>query len=100
LGGVAAAPPGPLWTAAACFVLTNICAAMAWRVALRACGTSLTIVDATARYCIGSGINAVAPLHAGSAVRLALFARKTEGGAWTVGGAAAAVAAIRAMWLV
>jgi hypothetical protein len=29
-----------------------------------------------------------------------LFARKTEGGAWTVGGAAAAVGAIRGTWLV
>jgi uncharacterized membrane protein YbhN (UPF0104 family) len=98
--GVAAAPPGPLWAAAVCFTLTNICAALAWRVTLRACGTPLTVGDAAARYCVGSGVNAVAPLHAGSAVRLALFARVTEGGAWTVGGAAAAVGAIRGIWLV
>ena len=100
LTGVAAAPPGPLWGAAVCFVLTNVCAALAWRVALRACGTPFTVGDAAARYCVGSGVNAVAPLHAGSAVRLALFARRTEGGAWTVGGAAAAVGAIRGVWLV
>ena len=100
LSGVAAAPPGPLWAAAACFVLTNVCAALAWRVALRSCGTPFEVVDAAARYCVGSGVNAVAPLHAGSAVRLALFARRTEGGAWTVGGAAAAVGAIRGVWLV
>ena len=100
LGGVAAAPPGPLWVAAACFTLTNVCAAMAWRVALRACGTPLSVGDAAARYGVGCGVNAIAPLHAGSAVRVALFARRTEGGAWTVGGAAAAVGAIRAVWLV
>jgi uncharacterized membrane protein YbhN (UPF0104 family) len=100
VSGVAAAPPGPLWGAAACFVLTNVCAALAWRVALRACGTPLTAVDAAARYCVGSGVNAVAPLHAGSAARLALFARLTDGGVWTVGGAAAAVGAIRGLWLV
>jgi uncharacterized membrane protein YbhN (UPF0104 family) len=100
LSGVAAAPPGPLWVAAACFVGTNVCAALAWRVAIRSCGTQLEVLDAAARYCVGSGINAVAPLHAGSAVRLALFARRTEGGAWTVGGAAAAVGAIRGVWLI
>ena len=99
LSGIAAAPPGPLWAAAVCFVLTNVCAAMAWRLALRACGTQFTVGDAAARYCVGSGVNAVAPLHAGSALRLALFARRTEGGAWTVGGAAAAVGAIRSVWL-
>lgn len=100
LSGVAAAPPGPLWVAAVCFVLTNVCAAMAWRVTLRVCGTPLAAGDAAARYCIGSGVNAIAPLHAGSAVRLALFARVSKGGAWTVGGAAAAVGAIRGIWLV
>lgn len=100
LSGVAAAPPGPLWGAAVCFVGTTVFAALAWRVALRACGTTLTIDDAAARYCVGCGVNAIAPLHAGSAVRLALFARQTEGGAWTVGGVAAAVGAIRAVWLV
>ena len=100
LSGVAAAPPGPLWIAAACFVLTSLCAAMAWRVALRACGSPLSVGDAAARYCVGCGINAIAPLHAGSAVRLALFARRTDGGAWTVGGVAAAVGAIRGTWLV
>jgi uncharacterized membrane protein YbhN (UPF0104 family) len=100
VSGVAAAPPGPLWAAAVCFVLTSVCAAMAWRVALRACGTPLSVGDAAARYCVGCGVNAIAPLHAGSAVRLALFARRTDGGAWTVAGVAAAVGAIRGTWLV
>ena len=98
--GVAAAPPGPLWAAAACFVLTNLCAAFAWRVALRSCGAQLTRIDGAARYCVGSGVNAIAPLHAGSALRLALFARRTPGGAWVVGGAAAAVGLVRSAGLV
>ena len=72
---------------------------MGWRVALRACGTLLSIGDAAARYGVGCGVNAVAPLHAGSALRLALFARRADGGAWTVGGVAAAVGAIRGTWL-
>ncbi len=100
VGGIAKAPPGPLWVAASCFVLATVCAAMAWRVALHACGTPFSVGDAAARYCVGCGVNAIAPLHAGSAVRLALFARWTDGGAWTVGGAAAAVGAIRGTWLV
>ena len=100
LSGVAAAPPGPLWAAGACFVTANVCAAMAWRVALRASGAPFGVVDGTARYGVGCGVNAIAPLHAGSAVRVALFARRTNGGAWTVGGAAAAVGAIRGTWLV
>jgi len=73
---------------------------MAWRVALRASGTPFGAVDGTARYGVGCGVNAIAPLHAGSAVRVALFARRTSGGEWTVGGAAAAVGAIRGTWLV
>jgi hypothetical protein len=36
-------------------------------------------------------LNAVAPAHVGSAVRVALFGRVTNGGCWTVSGAAAAV---------
>ncbi len=100
LAGVAAAPPAPLWAAGACFLTANVCAAMAWRVALRASGAPFGVVDGTARYGVGCGVNAIAPLHAGSAVRVALFARRTSGGAWTVGGAAAAVGAIRGTWLV
>jgi uncharacterized membrane protein YbhN (UPF0104 family) len=100
LGGVASAPPGPLWMAAACFAVSSLCAALAWRVALRACGTRLTVGATASRYLVGCGVNAMAPLHAGSALRLALFARLTDGGVWTVGGAVAAVGAIRSVWLV
>ena len=57
------------------------------------------LVDAVARYAVGCGLNAVAPAHVGSAVRVALFGRVTNGGCWTVGGAAAAVGATRTVWL-
>jgi uncharacterized membrane protein YbhN (UPF0104 family) len=59
----------------------------------------LPVVDASARYAVGCGLNAVAPAHVGSAVRVALFGRVTKGGCWTVGGAAAAVGATRTVWL-
>ena len=59
----------------------------------------LPVVDASARYAVGCGLNAVAPAHVGSAVRVALFGRVTNGGCWTVGGAAAAVGATRTVWL-
>ena len=99
LAGVRSAEPRLLWAAATGFVLTNVCAAMAWRVALRACRAPLTPLDAASRYCVGSGVNAFVPLHAGSAVRLALFGCRVEGGVWTVAGVAAAVGAIRSVWL-
>lgn len=99
LADVGGASPMPLWAAGIGFVLTNVCAAMAWRVALGACRCRLSAVEAAARYCVGSGVNALVPLHAGSAVRMALFGTRVEGGAWTVGGVAAAVGAIRSVWL-
>ena len=97
--GLDAADPGSLWVAALAFVGTSLSAALAWRAALRASGSPLPVVDASARYAVGCGLNAVAPAHVGSAVRVALFGRVTEGGCWTVGGAAAAVGATRTVWL-
>ena len=99
LRGLDAADPGSLWVAALAFVATSASAALAWRAALRASGSPLPVVDASARYAVGCGLNAVAPAHVGSAVRVALFGRVTEGGCWTVGGAAAAVGATRTVWL-
>ena len=99
LRGLDAADPGSLWVAALAFVGTSAGAALAWRAALRASGSPLPVVDASARYAVGCGLNAVAPAHVGSAVRVALFGRVTEGGCWTVGGAAAAVGATRTVWL-
>ena len=99
LDGLDAASPGMLWVAGIIFACTSVCGALAWRSALRACGTTLPFTDAAARYAIGCGINAVAPAHLGSAVRLALFGRVTTGGCWTVGGASAAVGVTRMTWL-
>ena len=99
VSGLDAADPGSLWLAAFAFLGTSLCGALAWRAALRASGSPLPVVDASARYAVGCGLNAVAPAHVGSAVRIALFGRVTKGGCWTVGGAAAAVGAIRTVWL-
>ena len=97
--GLGAADPGLLWAAGIAFAGTSICGALAWRAALRASGSPLPLVDASARYAVGCGVNAVAPAHVGSALRVALFGRVTNGGCWTVGGAAAAVGVTRVVWL-
>jgi len=97
--GLDAARPAWLWLAGLAFAGTSACGALAWRAAIRAGGTPLAAGDATARYCVGAGVNALAPAHLGSALRLALFGRVTEGGCWTVGGAAAAVGVTRVVWL-
>ncbi len=99
VGGLGEASPGLLWVAGLAFAGTGVCGALAWRAALRACGSPLPVVDASARYAVGCGVNAVAPAHAGSALRVALFGRVVHGGCWTVGGAAAAVGVTRIVWL-
>ncbi len=99
LGGLGAADPGLLWIAGLAFAGTSACGALAWRAALRASGSPLPVVDASARYAVGCGVNALAPAHVGSALRVALFGRVTNGGCWTVGGAAAAVGVTRVVWL-
>jgi uncharacterized membrane protein YbhN (UPF0104 family) len=97
--GLGAADPARLWIAGLAFAGTSVFSAMAWRAAIRASGSPLPFVDASARYAVGCGINALAPAHVGSAVRVALFGRVTNGGCWTVGGAAAAVGVTRIVWL-
>ena len=99
IDGLGAADPGLLWAAAIAFAGTSICGALAWRAALRASGSPLPLVDASARYAVGCGVNAIAPAHVGSALRVALFGRVTTGGCWTVSGAAAAVGVTRVVWL-
>jgi uncharacterized membrane protein YbhN (UPF0104 family) len=101
LHGLAAAEPIWLWVAGAAFVTMHLTGGLAWRAALSACGTHTRPSDAVARYSVGSGLNAVAPAHIGSAVRVVLFARVVEGeaGIWRAGGAGAAVGAVRAVWL-
>ena len=100
VGGLGEARPAWLWTAAGCFVAMHVFTAIAWSTALRTCGTPTDHGDAVARYGVGSALNATAPAHLGSAVRLVLFARVVgrEGAIWTVGGASAAVGAIRSFW--
>ena len=99
VGGLGAADPGLLWVAGIAFAGMSICGALAWRAALAASGSRLPVVDASARYAVGCGVNTIAPAHVGSAVRVALFGRVTNGGCWTVGGAAAAVGTTRFVWL-
>jgi uncharacterized membrane protein YbhN (UPF0104 family) len=97
--GLDSADPRLLWIAGIAFAGMALCGALSWRAALRASGTPLTVADASGRYLVGCGVNAIAPAHIGSAVRVALFARVTRGGCWTVGGAAAAVGVTRIVWL-
>jgi uncharacterized membrane protein YbhN (UPF0104 family) len=99
--GLAAAEPAWLWVAGAAFAAMHVLGGLAWRSSLGACGTRLRRGDAVARYGVGSGLNAVAPAHLGSAARIVLFARVVEGdgGIWRVGGAGAAVGAVRCIWL-
>jgi uncharacterized membrane protein YbhN (UPF0104 family) len=100
MNGLAAANAGWMWVAAAALVVMHACGGIAWSAALRACGTRTRHTDAAARYCVGSGVNAVAPAHLGSAARVALFGRAVggQGAIWRVGGVAAAVGAVRAVW--
>jgi len=99
VSGLGDADPGLLWLAGIAFVGTSMCGALAWRAALRASGSPLTLFDASTRYAVGCGVNAIAPAHVGSALRVALFGRVTKGGCWTVSGAAAAVGVTRIVWL-
>lgn len=97
--GLGAADPASLWVAGLAFAGMSISGALAWRAALRASGSPLPFLDTSARYAVGCGVNAIAPAHVGSALRIALLGRVTHGGVWTVSGAAAAVGVTRAVWL-
>jgi hypothetical protein len=59
----------------AAFALAPIATGAAWRAALRAAGGRLGVVDACARYGVGSLVNSFTPLRMGDFVRMALFAR-------------------------
>lgn len=100
IAGLGEATPVWLWAAAACFLAMHACTGVAWSVALRACGTATDHGDAIARYGVGSALNAFGPMRCGTAARLVLFARLVgrEGSLWTVGGASAAVSAVRTIW--
>jgi uncharacterized membrane protein YbhN (UPF0104 family) len=101
LAGVRAADARWLWVAAIALAVMHACGGLAWSAALRACGSGHRHGDVVVRYGIGSGISAIAPAHLGSAARVALLSRVVDGRGciWRIGGAAAAVAAVRTGWL-
>jgi uncharacterized membrane protein YbhN (UPF0104 family) len=101
VAGLADASPGWLWLAAAAFAGSLVTSACAWQSALARCGGETTRTDASARYCTGSIVNALAPARLGTAVRFALMSRvlDNEGRLWTVGGIAGSLSAVRALWL-
>jgi uncharacterized membrane protein YbhN (UPF0104 family) len=99
--GVGDASPGWLWIAAAGFAASLVAGACGWASALGRCAGETSPADATARFCTGSLVNALAPARLGTAVRFALFARVLpgEGRLWTVGGIATSLSAVRGLWL-
>ena len=101
VSGLDQASAGWLWIAAAAFAASLVTNACSWRSALTRCGGTTSCTDATARFCTGSIVNALAPARIGTAVRFALFSRvlHNEGRLWTVGGVAGSLTALRAMWL-
>jgi uncharacterized membrane protein YbhN (UPF0104 family) len=101
IGGVAQADTEWLVVTGLLLALSLAGSALAWRAALRSCGASCGVVDAVARYGIGSLANAVLPTRIGGVLRIALFSRLVhgEGAIWTTGGAAAVAGIARALWL-
>ena len=98
LDEVGTANRGWLWIAALGFFVSLVGAAGAWRSAVRLCGSRVGLVDANARYGVGSLANTFSPARVGDAVRIALFSRTLDqpDRVWTTGGAVAAVGAARA----
>jgi uncharacterized membrane protein YbhN (UPF0104 family) len=101
IAGLSDASAGWLWIAAAAFAGSLVTSACGWQSALTRCGGTTSRTDASARYCTGSLVNALAPARIGTAVRFGLFSRvlHNEGRLWTVGGIAGSLSAVRAMWL-
>lgn len=101
VAGLDEASPVHLWLSGCAFAASLLSAASAWAFALRRCGGDTSRLDAAARYCTGSLVNALAPARLGTAVRLALFARTlpSDGRLWTVGGVASCIGAVRSLWL-
>lgn len=101
IAGLSDASAGWLWLAAAAFAGSLVTSACGWQSALARCGGTTSRADASARYCTGSIVNALAPARIGTAVRFALFSRvlHNEGRLWTVGGIAGSLSAVRALWL-
>ena len=97
LDSLGRAQPGWLALAAAAFGVGLLCSAEAWRAGLGTCGGKASFTDVSARYAVGSLVNAVAPAHLGGAVRIGLLAQTLEGKdrLWRTGGVASFVAAAR-----
>jgi uncharacterized membrane protein YbhN (UPF0104 family) len=92
--GLASASPSQLWLAGLAFLGVIVATGSAWRAGIRACGGTIGPVDATARYAVGSLVNAVAPAGIGGPVRIALFSRvlATRGErVWTAAGIATTI---------
>jgi uncharacterized membrane protein YbhN (UPF0104 family) len=101
LASLAHAHPGWLVAAAAFFALGLLSSSAAWRTGLRACGGSACFTQISARYAIGSLVNALAPAHLGGAVRLGLLSRTLTGEdrVWRAAGVGTSVAAARTLSL-
>lgn len=101
LNSLSRAHPGWLVFAAACFSVGLLASGAAWRVGLRACGGTACFTQVSARYAIGSLVNALAPAHLGGAVRLGLLSRTLPGEdrIWRAGGISASIAAARTLGL-
>jgi uncharacterized membrane protein YbhN (UPF0104 family) len=97
VGGLEDARPIWLWTAAFCFVGSLLASSAVWRAALGLCGGRIPRTDAAACYSVGSLTNSLMPVRIGEGVRLALFARRLEGGdkAWRMGGVFTVIASMR-----
>jgi uncharacterized membrane protein YbhN (UPF0104 family) len=93
----------PLWlsVAVASFAVALVCSAFAWRSVFCARGGSISRVEASARYGIGSLVNSLLPGNAGGACRVLLFARVLPGDQclWAASSIPAAVGAARAALL-
>ena len=75
IGDVAAADGRWLAAAAVCFLAVIVATARAWCAGIGAVGGEVSATNASARYAIGSLVNAIAPAGSGGAVRIALFSR-------------------------
>lgn len=96
--GLSSASPAQLWLAVLAFASVVVATGCAWRAGVRACGGSLGVLDASARYAVGSLVNSLAPGGCGGPVRIALYARAlpNHDRVWTSAGVATAVSAARA----
>jgi uncharacterized membrane protein YbhN (UPF0104 family) len=99
--GLSSASPAQLWLALFAFGSVVVATACAWRAGVRACGGSIGVFDASARYAVGSLANSLAPGGCGGPVRIALYARalpiaETCDRVWTSAGVATAISAARA----